>query len=466
MKKRVLLLALLLVLCYAAAAVVPYAVPREVDPGFVQGFSAGDFYGDGSLSGPDRAGYISDPQEAFALRLSLVETARESLILSTHSVTPGVTPDLLWGALLCAADRGVSVQIILDGLVGGMGRSDAALALFAHPGVELYYFNRLDLLRPQTLNSRLHDKYFIADGRVMLLGGRNIADAYFAPDGFEGAVSHDNDVLVWHCGDGPGVIPEVIGYFRSAVAHELTVPAFDGLSEKQRRQAQAHADRLHALYREYGAAAPLSDVQLTDRTVPTDKISFISNPFTGLPKQPLILWQLLALADGARESVLFQSPYTVVSGGVREHLAALARDKEVGLLTNSLASSPNLPAFSAYLWDRTALARSGVAIYEYQSADSIHGKSVLIDDRLSAVGSWNLDERSIDIDTEVMLVVDSAPFQRLLRRRQDDIIARSLVVGTDGRYLPGAVQPLPVSRAKWALFHLASGLTHLFGFLI
>ncbi len=466
MKKRILLLVLLLVLCYAAAAVVPYAIPRPIDPGFAQSFSSGAFYGDGSLSGPDRAGYISDPQEAFALRLSLVETARESLILSTHSVTPGVTPDLLWGALLCAADRGVSVQIILDGLVGGLGHSDAALALSAHPNVELYYFNRLNLLRPQTLNSRLHDKYFIADGRVMLLGGRNIADAYFAPDGFEGAVSQDNDVLVWHCGGEPGVIPDVIDYFRAAIDHELTAPAFGELSKSQRERAAAHADKLRALYREYGAAGSLNDVQLTDRTVPTDKISFLSNPFTGLPKQPLILWQLLALADDARESVLFQSPYTVASRGVHERLAALAGRKKVELLTNSLASSPNLPAFSAYLWDRTALARSGVTIYEYQSADSIHGKSVLIDDRLSAVGSWNLDERSIDIDTEVMLVIDSAPFQRLLRRRQDDIIARSLVVGADGKYLPGPVEALPVARVKWVLFHLASPLTHLFGFLI
>ena len=136
------------------------------------------------------------------------------------------------------------------------------------------------------------------------------------------------------------------------------------------------------------------------------------------------------------------------------------------LLTNSLASSPNLPAFSAYLWNRTELASSGLRIYEYQSSDSIHGKSVLIDDRLSAVGSWNLDERSVDIDTEVMLVIDSAPFQQLLRARQDEIMAQSLIVGPDGQYLPGGVEPLPVSTGKKILFYGFSVFSHLFGFLI
>ncbi len=469
MKSRRRLIArllLLLALCYAAAAVLPYAFPVPVDPDFQQRFSTAAFYGDGSLSGPDRAGYIPDPREAFALRLSLIESAREQIILSSHSTQKGQTPDLLWGALLDAADRGVSVRILLDSLFGGLGHGATALALDSHPNIELYYFNPLRLLRPHTANSRLHDKYFIVDGSVMLLGGRNISDAYFAPDGYTGPVSHDNDVLVWHTGAGRSVIADVTAYFESARAHELTEPAFGPLSARQQARAQARAGELRALYHSFGAPSPVTPARLEALTVPTDRISLISNPFTGLPKQPLILWQLLQLAGDSRTGVLFQSPYTVVGGPVYRQLAALAGQKEVCLLTNSLASTPNPPAFSAYLWDRTALARAGLTIYEYQSEDSIHGKSVLIDDRLSAVGSWNLDERSIAIDTEVMLVIDSAPFQQLLRQRQDSIIARSLVVGEDGRYLPGAAEALPVPPLKKGLYHALSVLTHLFRFLI
>ena len=468
MKKRLsraALAALILVLCYAAAAIVPYAVPVQVDPAFQDAFSRGDFYGDGTLSGPDRAGYVPIPQDAFALRLSLIETARHELIFSSYSTEAGETSDLFWGALLCAADRGVSVRIILDGMFGGLGRGGTAQALAAHPNIELVYFNPINLLRPYTLNSRLHDKYLIADRQVMLLGGRNLSDAYFDPDGYDGPVSHDNDVLVWNTGGGDSVIGDVAAYFESACAHELSEPAF-GDPGRQAGSARVQADGLREKYRSYGAAQPLSEQQLTDLTVPTDKITLISNPFTGLPKQPLILWQLLQLAETAQSEVRIQSPYTVISSDIREQLAGLATEKRVVLLTNSLASSPNPPAFSAYLWNRAELAASGLLIYEYQSSDSIHGKSVLIDDRLSAVGSWNLDERSIDIDTEVMLVIDSAPFQQLLRARQGEILAQSLPVGPDGEYLPGSVGPLPVPAGKKALFYGLSILSHLFGFLI
>ena len=72
MKKRfsrAALTALVLLLCYAVAAVAPYAITIEVDPDFQRAFSCDSFYGDGTLSGPDRAGYTPEPQDAFALRL-------------------------------------------------------------------------------------------------------------------------------------------------------------------------------------------------------------------------------------------------------------------------------------------------------------------------------------------------------------------------------------------------------------
>ena len=102
MKKRfsrAALTALVLLLCYAVAAVAPYAITIEVDPDFQRAFSCDSFYGDGTLSGPDRAGYIPEPQDAFALRLALIETAQDELIFSSYSTAEGETTDLFWGAL-------------------------------------------------------------------------------------------------------------------------------------------------------------------------------------------------------------------------------------------------------------------------------------------------------------------------------------------------------------------------------
>lgn len=466
--RRIALALAVLLALYLAAVVVPYALPRQVGDDFWAGFSADAFYGDGTLSGPDRAGYVGDPQQAFALRLALIASAQERIDISSYSTDPGETTALFWGALLDAADRGVAVRIVLDEMFSGLkGEEEAtAAALWSHPNIELYYFNPFSLLRPAAINSRLHDKYFIVDEKVMLLGGRNIADNYFAPDSYEGAVSRDHDVLVWHAGEGESVIADVLRYCDGVCESGLTVPAFDRLSERQLSRAQARGDELRLLYSGCDVQQAPDDEQLRSMTAATDKISLISNPVTAEKKEPLILAQLLALAGQADGAVLFQSPYTVLGREARRGFLALAEQKEVGLLTNSLASTPNPPAFSAYLWDRTSLAQSGLNIYEYQSRDSIHGKAAFIGSRLTAVGSWNLDERSIYIDTEVMLVIDSAPFQQQMLSALSDITSQCLIVGPDGEYLPGDVEALEVPLGKRVLYHGLSVLTHLLSFLI
>lgn len=137
------------------------------------------------------------------------------------------------------------------------------------------------------------------------------------------------------------------------------------------------------------------------------------------------------------------------------------------LLTNSMASSPNIPAFSNYRATRGRIARTGVTIYEFQGTDSIHAKTMLVDGRLSAVGSLNLDERSLYLDTETMLVIDSVPLNEQLTGIVEAYKASSLVVGVDNQYVENAeVEPGQVSWFKKLLFGLAALITVPFGYLI
>ncbi len=89
--------------------------------------------------------------------------------------------------------------------------------------------------------------------------------------------------------------------------------------------------------------------------------------------------------------------------------------KEVTLLTNSLASSPNLFGVAGYKGKRRFLADWATEIWEYYGPGSLHGKCVLYDDHLSAVGSFNMDARSSFLSTETMLVIDSAEFNSHLQ---------------------------------------------------
>ena len=137
------------------------------------------------------------------------------------------------------------------------------------------------------------------------------------------------------------------------------------------------------------------------------------------------------------------------------------------LQTNSTASSPNYPAFSNYIENRKKFINTGITIRELQSEDSIHGKSFLMDGRLTAVGSCKLYDRSMYIDTEAMLVIDSPEFYEQLKAAVDGYGSQSLTVSADNGYEESAdVTPLDVPWWKKALMWLASLISRPFQFLI
>ena len=203
------------------------------------------------------------------------------------------------------------------------------------------------------------------------------------------------------------------------------------------------------------------------QTVPAGKIRFIHNPIQPGPKEPWVGYQLLELGRRAQYSILLQSPYIVAGDRLQEAFQILSAQVPVTALTNSLASSPNYPAFSYYSATRRRLLKIGVTLEEYQSENSIHGKSYLMDEHLCAVGSFNLDDRSIFINTETMLVIDSPAFYRLLADALSVYRAQSLTVGPDNQYLPAEhVTEQPVPAGKKLLMQVFSWPMRLIRFLI
>ena len=92
---------------------------------------------------------------------------------------------------------------------------------------------------------------------------------------------------------------------------------------------------------------------------------------------------------------------------------------------------------------------------------------MVFDDRISAVGSYNLDDRSMYLDTETMLLIDSPEFAKQLTQAIDDFILASAQVGADNTYLPTeSVEILTVPIPKRILMWLVSIISRLFQFLI
>lgn len=225
-----------------------------------------------------------------------------------------------------------------------------AVALGAHPNIELKEYNPPSLLRPWSWNGWLHDKYVIVDNRLLLLGGRNIGDKYFAPEGYDGALSYDREVLVyntaWAEQEADGVVFDVRSYMDGLWSGPDVRCSFseDSDSGTERREL------LRASYAQFRTEHPaLFDHRSDDYTAQTlaaNRVTFLHNDTQTGPKEPKVDYVLGELLRDAEESVVLQSPYVILAPMLEDLLKELGEKKiEVKILTNSAASSPKPIAY-------------------------------------------------------------------------------------------------------------------------
>ena len=125
------------------------------------------------------------------------------------------------------------------------------------------------------------------------------------------------------------------------------------------------------------------------------------------------------------------------------------------ILLNSVENGDNFVASSDYLRNKKDILETGIPLYEYDGGISNHAKSILIDEDLSLIGSYNLDLRSSYLDTELMLVVESQEINRELGGYMDASEADSKRALPDGTYeIPEhvTVEEVPLwKQAAWGV---------------
>ena len=379
---------------------------------------------------------------ALRARLDLIAAARVGLDLQTYVLADDATGHQLMRALREAAARGVRVRLLVDDLLTA-GHSDLLLGLAAFDNVELRLYNPFPTGRDHPLarltgllahfdqlNRRMHNKLFIADGRVAIVGGRNLADAYFMRSASANFV--DFDLLCVG-----GVSAELVGHFDTFWNSRFAVPvqqlADDGLDPAQRRVrfdrlARADATPSPPALPEpvLAAIAALAGQPL----VPGDAQVFFDSPdkTAGLQRSDLML-PIAGLLDRAVERVVIVTPYFLPSAqGLLRLRAARERGVEVQVVTSSLLDNDEPLVGLAYGERRRELLGTGLRLFELSSARlerqdmlrrsfggsmaRLHAKLGFIDDRFRLVGSMNLDPRSARSNTELALAIDSPALTR------------------------------------------------------
>ena len=378
---------------------------------------------------------------AFDARVALARRAERTLDLQYYLIHNDEAGRALGREVLAAALRGVRVRVLVDD-IATQGQ-DAMLAQMAtHPNFEVRLFNpfaggRANLITrvlastfdAARVNHRMHNKLFVADNAMAITGGRNIGNEYF----MQGSASNFIDLDVFAVG---AIVPKMSEVFDQFWNSDYSYPAgaFAAFMLDRKPLAPDPAATMPVAtgmvdplgYGPLGAEIDQGKLALTwaDAKVIADAPSKVAG-VTARTVDDTASHMILRLMDSAQSEVLVISPYFVpgeVGMAAIEKLAA--RGIRMSVLTNSLAANDSPLVHIGYAHYRRAMLKLGVHLYELSptraqkrgriglfgsSRASLHAKVVAIDRKRLFIGSLNLDTRSARTNTEMGILIESAP---------------------------------------------------------
>lgn len=458
-------LIIILLIMLAGCSSVPVASQHPQIPSYAlpqsEKTSLGDALKDGVDAHSGQSGFqvLATGSESFAMRLALIRAAEKTLDLQYFSINDDTTSNLLLEALLQAAQRGVRIRFLLDDF-NFEAVDETFSVLDGFKNLEIRVFNPITtrdhgllttiILRAtdlKTRNHRMHNKALIGDNQMAIIGGRNLGDEYFeentdvtfrdidilAAGPITAAISRSFDQY-WNSKDAVPVgqlreleiKTEKAAQIRNALAGHWEQVRSTEKGSKLLRHTLAERLRAADVKLTWAQAELLAD---SPQKVDKDRDAVISPP----------LMRLDFMLDRAKHEFIAISPYFVPRETGTNWLAGLAgRGMQVKILTNSLASTDVVAVHTGYRRYREALVRSGVQLYELKpiggkrpnqrligreapARASLHAKLYVIDRSQVMIGSFNLDPRSIELNTEITLLIYSRDVAAQVLKMFDEV---------------------------------------------
>lgn len=397
---------------------------------------------------------LSDPNDALTARLQLIEHAQHTIDLQYYIWDNDQVGALALEAVLRAADRGVKVRLLID------DNNSASLqsvyrTMATHPNVEVRLFNpyrfrklrALDiLLNFNRITRRMHNKTFTIDQRISLIGGRNMSNQYYNI----GDNSQFSDMDVMLVGQA---VHDIQNSFDEYWTHPYAYPVqqlvprqtltYTSLRQQLGRNWQKSniqnflhiVDGQQAFRRWFNQNLKLEWVTAQVVRDSADKIR------KDTPRAQNLNFQLDYVMRDPRLYVDLVSAYFVPSASNIQLLSKLIdQGVQVRVLTNSYKANDVAIVHAFYGKHRRDLLNAGVELYEFKpllpvtlnrkarvelfgdqkfdrkglGKSSLHAKFMALDNAQVFVGSFNFDPRSVYLNTEIGVVLNSPTFARTI----------------------------------------------------
>jgi putative cardiolipin synthase len=411
---------------------------------------------------------LENGADAMLARLHLIRSAKHSIRIQTFIWSDDEAGRLLLYELIEAAKRGVDVKIIADHMSSFRDVELAAFVSTVSTNLHFRHYRpaakRIDpvplqeavnFLVPNKTNQRMHNKLFIVDDAVAITGGRNIENTYYAQSN---AINFkDRDVLF----TGP-----MVGYalqsfdeywtFDKTVRTERLVDVRRVIRRGKFRKRETREDfELEGRFDKVSLDADNNETvtqRIVSRIRPVDKALFLADPpgkasraYTA-HRRGTIARQLEHMMRSAQQSLVLQTPYLVLDGGMLKIFKTLRKENpkiQIMASSNSFGATDNPVVYAAGVKMRRTIFRAGIELFEFRPEPAImrqqipdydallkgdntrvlglgvqdsrpfmciHAKAMVIDERVAFVGSYNFDPRSIQWNTEVGLLVHDDDF--------------------------------------------------------
>lgn len=384
--------------------------------------------------------------EALLARAAFADSADRTIDAQFYIFDHDEAGELLLRRLISAADRGVRVRLLVDDF-NFKARSDL-VALCSHPLIQIRVFNPVShrwpwsrllgyLVHFREADRRMHDKVFIVDNEVAIIGGRNVGNDYFniaATKPFR-----DFDVLA----AGPIVAQASTAFERFwSSSWSVPLPAVFGRRSspsdlKRLRQKLAEprlrSEPFEAKYRvtrdRYLSAFVHDGNALiwASGEIVSDFPEKMEEP---APASSLVARRFAQECDRAQNEILVEQAYFLPGTGGPVTFSAIRRTKAKVRILTCGADTTDVPiVYGAYRRTRIRLLEAGVELHEFRkqrprksfdqewyqvrpSYADLHSKVIVFDRRIAWIGTFNLDPRSVHLNTEIVVIIQSERFAR------------------------------------------------------
>lgn len=365
--------------------------------------------------------FINETNDAIYSRLNIIENAKNELFVSYYIFGNDESSLTFLALLLEMKEKNPDIDIRL--LIDANGcRIDKRYLYYCETkGIKIKEFHAVPkLLVPfrnismtnfiyavQNFNMRMHDKFIIADTTSFITGGRNIENTYYglSPRNFndrdlyfysKNLTSNVRDyyVTLWN-----SIYVQRINYY-SKYKNKKSFEKAEKILKAKKDMVIRNRPNYEILYRDFH---PLKI------GIPFKKAIFLSSYDQNINAlNPVKMSTSLSnFIFKTKKSVLIQTPYLLPTRPLYRLMESLTKKNvKIEFVTNSNCSTDVMPISAAYDNQKVKFEKLGIDVYEYKGPHYMHSKSAVLDDSIALVGSFNVDPRSANINSELVFIIE------------------------------------------------------------